>query len=355
MKILLLYTYNQGLLSQFYQELSRRLAMDGFEVVNFSFKKTKQTIEEHGVRIVVERKGNLIHRYWSLFRLFRNEKPDLILSNFSFINPALLLGKLLGIKQNVAWFHTAYGHSTRHWFHVWYKKQCFRFADLVVTNSARLSLEMTTYYGVSSRKLETIPFWTSIADLKGHPIERWSSQTSSFKIGCPGRLVADKNHGFVLECLAAVSGDWELFIAGDGPEAKTLKNQTSNLGIEDRVHFMGQLSAQEMVTFYERMDLLVLPSLHEAFGLVFLEAIALGTPVLVSKEFGILSYLKKADHDLLENMIFDPRSHHTLREKIETFRNGMGLPREFYKELYLRTFNKDIIYKQILGIFTSLQ
>src|SRR2546422_10374981 len=68
-----------------------------------------------------------------------------------------------------------------------------------------------------------------------------------------------------------------LLVGGGGEEQEALERQARALGIPDRVAFVGPV--QDPRDFYRRLDLFVLPSLDEAFGLALLEAMATGVPV----------------------------------------------------------------------------
>jgi rhamnosyl/mannosyltransferase len=78
-----------------------------------------------------------------------------------------------------------------------------------------------------------------------------------------------------------------LLLVGDGPEKSALQAEASRSGLAHCVHFAGPLSDGELVACYHACDVLVLPSVKrsEAFGLVLLEAMACGKPV-VSTELG---------------------------------------------------------------------
>lgn len=72
----------------------------------------------------------------------------------------------------------------------------------------------------------------------------------------------------------------EYWIVGDGPERQNLQNLTEALGIDKRVKFWGKLSRQETLERLAECMALVHPSLHESGGLVCLEAMAAGCPVI---------------------------------------------------------------------------
>jgi teichuronic acid biosynthesis glycosyltransferase TuaC len=72
----------------------------------------------------------------------------------------------------------------------------------------------------------------------------------------------------------------DLTVVGDGPERRSLQKLARKLGIADRVHFKGSLPHEETLREINRGDLFILPSWREAFGVVYLEAMACGKPVI---------------------------------------------------------------------------
>ena len=83
-------------------------------------------------------------------------------------------------------------------------------------------------------------------------------------------------------CLKVIGGGEERELASN-PEVSRIHNLLREYGIEERVRFMGSMPQEELKRFYAAAEALVVPSLYESFGLVVVEALACGTPVLVSK------------------------------------------------------------------------
>jgi len=75
-------------------------------------------------------------------------------------------------------------------------------------------------------------------------------------------------------------------IAGDGDDLPRLEAIASDLGVQQYVLFVGRISNEELIDLYRTADVFVMPSTGEGFGIVFLEAMACGTPVVGSKQDG---------------------------------------------------------------------
>lgn len=105
-------------------------------------------------------------------------------------------------------------------------------------------------------------------------------------LGYSGRLETYKGVDILLRAMALLP-DARLLIAGEGPERMALTTLADELGIADRVHFLGHLGS-DLPAFYRDLDALVVPSLPtpgwlEQFGRVVVEAMASGIPVVASR------------------------------------------------------------------------
>jgi len=96
-----------------------------------------------------------------------------------------------------------------------------------------------------------------------------------------GHLVEAKGHHLVIEALRELP-DTELLIAGDGDQEQRLRRQAIELGLAERVRFLGTLPQDALRDYYGAADALVLASSREGWANVLLEAMACGTPVLAT-------------------------------------------------------------------------
>ena len=102
-----------------------------------------------------------------------------------------------------------------------------------------------------------------------------------------------KNVGAVLHALARLKGrhDFRYTIVGDGHDRARLERLAGDLGLHERVRFVGFVGASELTSLYAEADLMVLassiiPGSHEGFGIVYLEAAASGVPSLAARLAG---------------------------------------------------------------------
>jgi glycosyltransferase involved in cell wall biosynthesis len=128
-------------------------------------------------------------------------------------------------------------------------------------------------------------------------------------IGALGRLHVDKGFDRLIRALAdpGLPGtNWRLVIAGEGPERASLQMLATQLGIGQRVALIGWVDDRR--SFFRSIDVLCMPSRSEAFGMVLVEAMAHGVPVIVSDNPGSREIVR-SDGDA---MVVDAGDEHAL-------------------------------------------
>lgn len=122
-----------------------------------------------------------------------------------------------------------------------------------------------------------------------------------------GRLESfERKKGFdevidALPFLLEVEPQIVYIIAGDGPDKQRLKQKAIQLGVTDHVVFTGFVDEQEKASLYRLADAFIMPSQGEGFGIVLLEAMASGIPVMASKLDGSSEALKQGELGKLVN------------------------------------------------------
>jgi D-inositol-3-phosphate glycosyltransferase len=166
-------------------------------------------------------------------------------------------------------------------------RQC----NCVVASTWREKQDIIKSYSASAEKITIIPCGVNLSLFKptnGKRALRCLSPKSTRRILFVGRIEPLKG---IEKLLMAVSylkkrRKLKLLIIGDddtsNPEIRKLQDLTEQLGIKKTVSFLGPRPQDELPHYYNIADLCVVPSQYESFGLVILEAMACGTPVLAT-------------------------------------------------------------------------
>lgn len=167
---------------------------------------------------------------------------------------------------------------------------CWGFAGGTVTHRA-----FYRHYGMDEQRIKLMPMMVDNSRYSCIADQRDGDEVCRF--GYVGRLVAHKNVDIAIRALAELVGRGvkaTLDIVGRGPEEKRLAALAEACGVGGNVRFRGFLVDKDKVEAYRNMDVLVLPSRYEPWGLVVNEAMASGLATIVSDEVG-------ARHDLVKD------------------------------------------------------
>lgn len=144
-----------------------------------------------------------------------------------------------------------------------------------------------------------------------------------------GRLIKRKALDNLLMALSRLEHrELRLLIIGEGPEEGHLRDLSERLGLSSRVEFLGPIWGERKFQYLAASDIFVLPSVHEGFGLAFLEAMHCGLPVIASSTGGQTDFLKDGetgflvpvgDVDTLADRILRLTGNAALRERISRF------------------------------------
>lgn len=129
--------------------------------------------------------------------------------------------------------------------------------------------------------------------------------------------IDDLIHGFSKFCAQSPNGS--LYIIGRGPQQNSYEKLIQSLGIENRIHLLGEISDAELPLWYAASDSSIVPSQNlEGFGLVALESLSCGTPVLASRCGGLEEIVESWN----PNFLFDPYRPDQIASKLLEFASG---------------------------------
>jgi len=265
-----------------------------------------------GVQII--RRGNqiltvhILALFWYLFA--KHEKFDLVVDEFHgipFFSPLFVKAKKLAVLQEVAgsvwlkndlpiplnWIVGRIGYYLEPLVFLLYRKTPF----MVGSQSAKDAL---VKIGISAQNITIVNHGVIINKPK-KSIKKESGKTIIFL----GALAKDKGIEDAIETFAILNnkGNYNFWVVGRSGESyrRYLKNKVGKLGIKDKTIFWGFVSQNEKFKLLARAHLLINPSILEGWGLVNIEANAMGTPVIAYNSPGLVDSVKNGVSGLICN------------------------------------------------------
>jgi glycosyltransferase involved in cell wall biosynthesis len=163
-------------------------------------------------------------------------------------------------------------------------------ADIIITVSKTMKNQLIERYGADPNKTKVIYNGINASKYFGLTPKERKNIVLFF-----GRLTNQKGPYFFLKTAKEVldkRNNVTFVVAGQGEKLPELIKQSLELNIADHVLFTGYLSEEEVNYAYSMADVYVMPSVAEPYGITALEAIASGTPVILSKNSGVAEEIK---------------------------------------------------------------
>ena len=245
----------------------------------------------------------MAQRAVSLMSVARRTRPDIIqgqslscgflawVAGRSLVIPAVAYVQGLDLYQS--------GPLARRSYIRWALTRCDGVATVTPDLQARAQ-------ALSGRKGEVIPH-----GLRGRPAHGLGRHTARSLLNAPGdakillfvgRLIPLKGVVYLINALPRIIArcpDARLIIVGDGEERPRLAQVARDLGLAARVTFAGERTHEEVIRYMRAADLFVLPSLIESFGIVLVEAMSCGLPIVASNVMGIPAVVEDGANGLL--------------------------------------------------------
>jgi D-inositol-3-phosphate glycosyltransferase len=247
------------------------------------------------------------------------------------------------------------------------------FADRLVAATPLERAQMVWLYGADASKIHVVPCGVDLNLF--HPIP---SEEAKRMLGLPasrrivlfvGRIEPLKGIDTLLQAMALVAPEipcWReelsVIIVGGAPgagiekvnaEMARLERLRAELGIEDLVTFPGAKDQDTLVYYYSAADMVVMPSHYESFGMVALEAMACGTPVLASKVGGLAFSVQ----DGQTGFLVPERDAEALAARIRLLLCDEDLRRQLGGQAaqWARRYGWPVVAKQIVDLYEQVQ
>lgn len=303
-------------------------------------------------------KNTAVSLWRGLRRIVKQYKPDV--AHLQYMAPGalpILVLRALGMKKIIATAHTSadiYPSLKQiHWLnkHILTAFQC-------ITLKAEASFFGNASLFSSDTKLKkhsnhftiynNLPSYIELADTprKGTPKT----------IGVVSRLERIKGMDMVVPAFAEIYKHYpsmRLLIVGDGSQRDLMEQQVQNAGLpEESVRFVGRQGQDKLQSFYDQIDILLMPSRSEGFGLTAIEGMARGCVPVVSNTGG----LPEVVEDGVSGLLHTSESIEDMAVNIESVINNPKLFEQLSLGAYNRAhdFSKGKYYKQVEQMYDKL-
>lgn len=243
---------------------------------------------------------------WRLVRFLRVQRPDVVHTHL--IHGDLygtLAARLAGVPHVVSTKHNDDAFRQRG-FYAWLDRALARYQNQIITISHHLRRFYVEVEGLPADKISTIHYGLDPGAFlqrvgEGADVRAELGMPADVPlVGVVGRLTEQKGHAYLLDAFAEVIQalpSAHLLVVGDGELRPALEQQAARLGLQDSVTFTGR--REDVPRIMMALDVLVMPSLWEGFGLVLLEAMAAGKPVVASRVSAIPEIVVEGETGLL--------------------------------------------------------
>lgn len=230
------------------------------------------------------------------------------------------------------------------------EKRGFEEADVIVAVSEFTRRTVVEKYGINPEKVKVVHNGVLLGnkdkfyDVKIFP--------NDYVVSFVGRITIQKGPLYFVEAAKIVSDfipNVKFLVTGSGDMLPQMINRVAELGLSDKVVFTGFLRGKELDKIYAMSDVYVMPSVSEPFGITPLEAIANGTPVIISKQSGVSEVLRNClkvdywDVEKMANYIIAVLKYSELRDTLKT-----------HAFMEITNINWDNAAKKLLGIYEEV-
>jgi D-inositol-3-phosphate glycosyltransferase len=242
------------------------------------------------------------------------------------------------------------------------ERKVIALADGIIAFTAEEKDNLVRIYGAQPAKIKVIPCGVDLNLF--HPLDKEKARSElglldhSKILLFAGRIQPFKGTDILLRAVASFEDkdDLRLLILGgdleSASEVARLRSLSGELGIGDKVTFFGAVEHGMMPLFYCAADVCVVPSYHESFGLVALEALACSTPVVASRVGGLATIIRDGETGCL----IDELSHEAFARRLELLLGDEELRRRMGEaarsSVMKYTWSK--VAGQVLRVYTEL-
>lgn len=266
-----------------------------------------EQLKENNIKVI--KKTEKIRSIKNLLWLFKNiGKYDVIHSHLSYAQYLVAINKIWYPKKIfITTEHNTFNRRQGIKIFKWIEYFVYYCYDSVVVISQATKESLIKWQPSIENKIIVIENGINLSKFKlANPIEGFCPDQINLIMTAAFR--SQKDQDTLIKALTYLPEQYMLYLVGDGERNSSIKSLVKKLNLESRVHFLGIRNDVEKI--YKACDIFILSSHWEGFGLVVIEAMASGLPVIASNVSGLAQVVGKY------GVLFEPGNHEQLASKI---------------------------------------
>ncbi len=300
----------------------RSLSENGIELFVFGIDTLKSdyydqfenvTVHSASIQVGASSKFSYLSSRKALKQVYRQFQPDIVHAHYA--TSYGLLGSFLHHKPYFisVWGADIFDFPQESWIKKAIIKRNLRKATVICSTSEVMAVETKKY---TQKSVNVVPFGVDINQFVSteKPID-----PNAIIFGIVKTLEDKYGISYLIDAFDLLVKDDEskqhqLLIVGGGSKEKELKQQVQALHLDEKVHFVGPVHHDEVVDYFNKMDVVVIPSIlqSESFGVAAVEASSCKKPVIVSNVGGLPEVINNHETGL----VAEPKNAHDLFEKM---------------------------------------
>jgi len=230
---------------------------------------------------------------------------------------------------------------------------CLQRSHYLVTGSEGMKQGYAEHYQLNPDKIKVMPNWINlerfhmqdtrykIQDTKTLLFVHWLSKRKGADMIVP--IARHLNQDFQLRAT-----NYKIIVVGDGPYKEDLSKRIKENSLEKYIEVIGGVPHEEVIKYYEKADIFIMPSMEEGFPRVLLEAMAMGVPYVASD----VGAVRELSPEIAQRFLVKPGDVEMFAHKLEALMSDEKVYEDFRKEELQKI--KEYSIDKVIDIFIKL-
>lgn len=290
---------------------------------------------------------------FSLLKVIKTIRPDIIHTHLFQPRIYASIAHLFNRKSVLITQKHSVVNPKKHHFFLILEMICILLNKKIVAISESVKDSLRRYELIPASKILVLPNGIDYMEFNSNMNKNKIQLKKGLILGTVGRVEKSKGIEYLLKAMPKILAkfpDTRLEILGEGSEMENLKYLSNKLKISNSVIFFGKLV--NPIPNYSRMDIFILPSILEGFGIVLLEAMAMGIPVVATNVHGIKEVVINGESGIL----VPPKSADAIADAIFNIIERPELSKKLIEQGLLRAklFDVQLHLKKLENLYYSL-